>query len=327
MRSSSSESDRTYDNSWSENSSDNRRFSSSAARRRSCSERIRRWRRRHSNAATPTTRRATAALRTGCSRHMFMLFYILLSFLRINLEPAIARSCALSLLIAACGREPRPPISRAWPLMGTTLSAAAWGADSTRVARALDAARDSVDRIDSLLRKRIRIAALDSVREDVRRQSGVALPPDSVAIGYALDRAALALGPVVDSTLLSLGEQFRWIGPATRPTHRSVGVPDPDNTLRSLGAVEMWGGSVRTKSQRNAHGATVRSVTVLAATAAAADAWAAAFMVVGCDSALALAPRLAVPVARVSVVCVDSAGTRSTTDLGQRFLRPTGRVP
>src|SRR2546425_13068325 len=92
MRSSSSESDRTYDNSWSENSSDNRRFSSSAARRRSCSERIRRWRRRHSNAATPTTRRATAALRTGCSRHMFIVFYILQSFLRINLEPAIARS-------------------------------------------------------------------------------------------------------------------------------------------------------------------------------------------------------------------------------------------
>ncbi len=214
--------------------------------------------------------------------------------------------------------------------MGTTLSAAAWGAggaDSTRVAQALDAARDSVDRIASLLRKRIRIAALDSVREDVRRQSRVALPPDSMAIGYALDRAALALGPVVDSALLGLGEQFRWIGPATRSTHRSVGIPDPDNTLRSLGAVEMWGGSVRTKSQRNAHGATVRSVTVLAATAAAADAWAAAFMVVGCDSALALAPRLAVPVARVSVVCVDSAGTRSTTDLGQRFLRPTGRVP
>src|SRR6266581_2771613 len=219
MRSSSSESDRTYDNSWSENSSDSRRLSSSAARRRSCSERIRRWRRRHSNAATPARRRATAALRTGCSRHMFMLFYILLSFLRINLEPAIARSCALSLLIAACGREPRPPISRAWPLMGTTLSAAAWGAggaDSTRVAQALDAARDSVD---ALLRKRMRIAALDSVREDVRRQSGVTLPPDSVAIGYALDRAAFALGPVVDSALLGLGEQFRWIGPATRSTH------------------------------------------------------------------------------------------------------------
>jgi len=157
---------------------------------------------------------------------MFIVFYILQSFLRINLEPAIARSCALSLLIAACGREPRPPISRAWPLMGTTLSAAAWGAggaDSTRVAQALDAARDSVDRIASLLRKRIRIAALDSVREDVRRQSRVALPPDSVAIGYALDRAALALGPVVDSALLGLGEQFRWIGRATRSTHRSVG--------------------------------------------------------------------------------------------------------
>ena len=211
--------------------------------------------------------------------------------------------------------------------MGTMMSAAAWGADSTRIGQALAAARDSVDRIDSLLRKKMRIAALDSVREEVRSKSGVALPPDSVAIGYALDRAALALAPVADSALLDLGEQFRWIGPATRSTQRSVGIPDPDNTLHSLGAVEMWGGSVRTKSQRNAHGATVRSVTVLAATAAAADAWAAAFMMIGCDSALVLAPRLAVPAARVSVVCVDSAGTRSTTDLGQRFRRPIGRVP
>jgi len=175
----------------------------------------------------------------------------------------------------------------------------------------------------------MRIAALDSVREDVRSKSGVALPPDSVAIGYALDRAALALAPVVDSALLDLGEQFRWIGPPSRSTRRSVGIPDPDNTLHSLGAVEMWSGSVRTRSQRNAHGATVRSVTVLAATAAGADAWAAAFMIIGCDSALALAPRLArsTPGSRVSVVCADAAGVRSTTDLEQRFRRPTGRVP
>jgi len=213
--------------------------------------------------------------------------------------------------------------------MGTTMSAAAWGADSAAVVRALDAARDSVDRIDSLLQKRMRIAALDSVREDVRRKSGVALPPDSVAIGYALDRAALALAPVVDSALLDLGEQFRWIGPASRSTHRSVGIPDPDNTLRSLGGVEMWSGSVRTRSQRNAHGAAVRSVTVLAASAAGADAWSAAFMIIGCDSALALAPRLAQPSSgsRVSVVCADTAGVRSTTDLAQRFRRPSGRGP
>ena len=215
--------------------------------------------------------------------------------------------------------------------MGTTLSIAAWGADSAAVTRALDAARDTVDRIDSLLAKRARIAALDSIRADIRRNSGVALPPDSVANGggYALDRAALALVPRVDSALLALGEQFRWVGPASRSTHRSVGIPDPDNTLRSLGAVEMWSGSVRTRSQRNAHGATVRSVTVLAPNAAVADAWAAAFMVVGCDSALAMAPRLAGPdvLSRVSVVCVDSAGTRSTTDLGQRFRSPTGRAP
>src|SRR6266540_4840314 len=65
MRSSSSESDRTYDSSWSENSSDRRRLSSSAARRRSCSERSNRCRRRHSTPPTPSIDRKSTRLNSS----------------------------------------------------------------------------------------------------------------------------------------------------------------------------------------------------------------------------------------------------------------------
>src|SRR5204863_65177 len=82
------------------------------------------------------------------------------------------------------------------------MSAAAWGADSSRVARGLEAAYDSVDRIDSLIRRHGSIRAIDSVRREIRRRTGVALLADSIAPGYALDRALLALGDVVDSPLL-----------------------------------------------------------------------------------------------------------------------------
>src|SRR5437762_357390 len=187
MRSSSRESDRTYDSSCSEKSSDSRRFSSSPARRRSCSERRSRCRSRHNTMLTPSNSRATAIVtyssagdRSGSTSN-----YIHLSILRINL--------VLCLSLAACGTEARPGVSRVWPVMGTMMSAAAWGMDSTRVAHALDAARDSVEHVDSLRQRRIAIAAIDSLRREVRRRTGVALAADSLAPGYALDRAALAL--------------------------------------------------------------------------------------------------------------------------------------
>jgi len=212
----------------------------------------------------------------------------------------------LCLSLAACGTEARPGVSRVWPEMGTMMSAAAWGTDSVRVARALEAVRDSVDRIESLLQRHVSIAALDSVRREIRRRTGVALAVDSIAPGYALDRATPALAKVVDSALLDLGGQFVWIGSATRPTRRSVGVPDPDNTLRTLAVVELRSGSVRTQSQRNAPHGSARSVTVLAPDALSANAWAVAFLALGCERALALAQDM-------QVLCVDSAGVRWST--------------
>src|SRR6267142_5930205 len=227
MRSSSSESDRTYDSSWSEKSSESRRLSSSAARRRSDSERTRRRCKCHNTPPAPSTTTSRARNTNGCCESASMALYIQLSFLRINRNHHIALSFALSLAGTGCGAEPAPAVSRVWPAMGMMLSAAAWGADTTRVAAALSEAHDSVVRLDSLISRHARIAALDSTQRELARRTGVKVPAESLASGYALDRAVFALAPVVDSALLDLGGQYRWIGPAGRETHRSVGIPDP----------------------------------------------------------------------------------------------------
>jgi thiamine biosynthesis lipoprotein len=175
--------------------------------------------------------------------------------------------------------------------------------------------------------------ALDSSQGTVRLRPGLALDFGGIAKGYALDRAAALLAEVADSALLDLGGQFLWVGPATR---RTVGIADPDNSLTALAAVEMLGGSVSTSSQaeqpghivdprRGAPAARARSVTVLAGSAMAADAWSTAFFVLGCDSALALASRL--EGWRVSVICADATGVRWTPDLDGRVLLPASSVP
>jgi thiamine biosynthesis lipoprotein len=247
-----------------------------------------------------------------------MGIYIHLSILRINLF------LCLSLVTGACRVETRPPVARVWPAMGTMMSAAGWGLDSTRVARALAAAHDSVDRIDSLLQHRVTIAPLDSMRRDIRRRTGVALPDDSIAPGYALDRAALALGGSVDSALLDVGGQYYWVGPPAggHPTHRAVGIADPDNTLHTLAVVDLQDGSVKTASQRHAPTGSARSVTVLAADGLTANAWAAALLQVGCDRALTLAQG-----SGMHVICADSSGVRWATGLQNRVSLPAARAP
>jgi thiamine biosynthesis lipoprotein ApbE len=235
--------------------------------------------------------------------------------LRINL--------LVCLSLAACGAEARRPgMSRVWPELGTMMSVAAWGTDSARVARALDAAHDSVDHIDSLLQGHVPIAALDSVRREMRRRMGTAVIVDSIASGYALDRAALALSTAVDSALLDLGGQYLWVGPAARSTHRAVGIPDPDNTLRTLAVVDLRGGSVRTQSRRNAPRGSARSVTVLAADGLTASAWATALLPLPCDSALALIQQ-----GPPEVVCVDATEVRWSPGLEGRVGVPPKRAP
>jgi thiamine biosynthesis lipoprotein ApbE len=255
-----------------------------------------------------------------------MAIYIHLSILRINLFLCLALTGSVAGAVGACDTEARPGVARVWPALGTMMSAVGWGPDSTRVARALQAAYDSVDRVDSLIQRHVAIRAIDSVRREIRRRTGIALVSDSLAPGYALDRAMLALGHDVDSVLLDLGGQYSWRGPAGggggggRVTHRAVGVPDPDNTLRTIAVVDLQGGSVRTQSQRNAPHRAARSVTVLADDGLTANAWAAAFLALGCDRALALAQGM-------HALCADSTGVRWATGLQNRVSLPTARAP
>src|SRR6266545_740256 len=222
------------------------------------------------------------------------------------------RSFAALLILAACRGDPgNEAVSRVWPAMGTMMSVAAWGgkrgADTARLERALDQARDSIELVDSLFSGGAHLR-----RGKLRLAPGIALDSGAIAEGYALDRAALALAGAADSALLELGGQFFWV--STRPTRRIVGIADPENSLSTLAAVEMHGGSVSTVAER----APSRVVTVLAASGVAADAWSTALFPLGCDSALALAPRLSSW--RLSVVCADSAGVRWTPDLEGRVL-------
>ncbi len=222
------------------------------------------------------------------------------------------RTVLILSLAAACSDAPPPaPVSRVWPVLGTTMSAAAWGADTVRIGRALDAARDTADRT-------VPAAAVDSLRREIRRQTGIPVAADDIQEGAALDRAARVLAGVTDSALLDIGGQFLWIGP--RATKRTVGIADPANSLNALATVELRSGSVSTSSQAGERGGATVSVTVLAPSGVAADAWSTALLGLGCDSALALAPRLGAP--HVSVVCADSVRVRWTPDLDGRVLVP-----
>jgi ApbE family len=216
----------------------------------------------------------------------------------------VMKTVLLLIAAAACAAEPAvPPVARVWPALGTTMSAAAWGADTIAIGRALDAVRDTVARAGTA-------PGLDSLLREIRLKTGAAVAATTVAEGDVLDRAALTLGGVADSALLDLGGQYRWLGP--RDTHRVVGIADPANSLNTIATVEMRGGSVRTLSRE---GGTL-SVTVLAPSGVTADAWSAALLGLGCERALALGPQLRA--ANVSIVCGDSGRVHWSPDLEGR---------
>lgn len=194
--------------------------------------------------------------------------------------------------------------------MGTVVSLAAWAKDSVALRTAAEQVRDSM-RSSRASRDELR-QAWAAEREDLR------LRPQwsDVMDGYALDRAVAALAAVADSALFDLGGLFLWIGP---PTKRPVGIADPDNALNVLAHVELRTGSLSTVVGER------RSVTALAPDAFTASSWASALFSLGCDRALALAPRL--ERRRVSVVCADSAGVRWTPDLQNRVLLQAARAP
>src|SRR6266487_3300185 len=142
-----------------------------------------------------------------------------------------ARLGLLVSVVATCGGDSDDTaVSRVWPAMGTVMSVAAWGADTTRLLGVLDRVRDALDSLGD-----------GSLPGTVRLAPGIAVDSSKVVEGYALDRAAVVLTGVADSALLDLGGQFFWV--AARPTRRMVGIADPENSLRSLAAVEMQSGS------------------------------------------------------------------------------------
>jgi thiamine biosynthesis lipoprotein len=226
----------------------------------------------------------------------------------------VSRAVGAAALVAAlaCGSDSgTPSLARVQEVRGAALSAAVWGegTDSAALSSALDAAFDSVRRLDSA-----------PPWNEVLQKAGAAgagLAPDSAGLsaGYALDRGGLALAAVVDSALLDWNGHFVWISRGGRPTRRMVGIADPLHSLNTVAAVEMQGGSVRTTADR----APARSLTVVAASGAAAGAWARPVWELGCDRALAPG---AVPEG-VSVVCVDSAGVGWTAELDGRVVQPT----
>jgi FAD:protein FMN transferase len=169
----------------------------------------------------------------------------------------------------------------------------------------------------------------DRARRTVRLEPGLTLDFGGIAKGYALDRAALPLAGEADSGVLDFGGQLlivrRSAGPAVR---RAVGIVDPADRERVIAIIEVDSGSVSTSSQAERPGHIVdprtgapatraRSVTVVAPSGIAADAWSTGFFVLGCDSALALAPAL-----RVHVVCLDRS-VRWSAGLDGRVALPT----
>ena len=170
----------------------------------------------------------------------------------------------------------------------------------------------------------------DSTRGTVALRRGMALDFGGIAEGYALDRALLPFRGVADSAVLDLGGQYLVMTTATVPgakgSGRQVGVVDPDNTLSAIARIEIppgtWSLSTSSLVERPDHivdprsgkpAARARVVTTAARDGITADAWSTAFFVLGCDSALALAPQLD----GVGVLCVDDR-VRWSADLEGR---------
>jgi len=190
------------------------------------------------------------------------------------------------------------------------------------VLRALELARASGGAFDPTA-KNFRALSVDTVRHTITLAGGLHLDLAEVGRGYALDRALAALHGVADSAVISSGGQYLihsdWSGA------RVVGIVDPNHTLAPLAILTIpagtWAVSTMSVAEagdelldpRTGKPATrTRVVAAMAPNAATAGGWSLAFYVVGCDSALALAPRV-----HTSLVCVDD-DVRWSSDLAGR---------
>lgn len=272
----------------------------------------------------------------------------------------------LGAAVLAChGRTPY--VARVREANGLLFSVAAWGPDSTRLERGVQAALDSAAAVMAMLStfgerpgaqsvtpefaqlvlraallarasggafdptgRHYRGLAVDTARRTVSVQPGLHLDLGEFGRGYALDRALLALRGAADSAVLSSGGQYLihadWSGA------RVVGIVDPDNSGHPLARLTVPAGTWAVSMMSVAEArdevtdprtgkpvARTRVVAAMAPTAADAGGWSAAFYVVGCDSALALAPQV-----NTSVICDDGA-VRWTADLEGRVTRDSLR--
>jgi thiamine biosynthesis lipoprotein len=189
---------------------------------------------------------------------------------------------------------------------------------------ALSVARASAGAFDPT-GKDFRGVQLDSVGGTVQLRAGLTIDLGGVAPGHALDRALLALRGVADSAVLGIGGLLLVVtGGSPAGPGRNVGIPDPDNTLQTLAQLRLPSGTwaIGTASladvdpiqdPRSGQPAVrARSVTTVAKGGLLAQVWSRAFFVLGCDSALALAPRVG-----VGLLCIDQR-TRWSADLDGR---------
>jgi thiamine biosynthesis lipoprotein len=197
--------------------------------------------------------------------------------------------------------------------------------------RALDLARASGGAFDPTGRD-FRGLSVDTAHHTVTLRRGLRLDLGALGRGYALDRALLALRGAADSAVLGSGGLYLIMTArsAERAGGRVVGIVDPDNTLRPLARLTVQPGiwSVSTMSLAEARDAVLdprtgspaaraRVVAAVAPSAAMAGGWSSAFYVMGCDSALALAPRVG-----ASVLCADGQ-LRWSADLNGRVAPAT----
>jgi len=126
--------------------------------------------------------------------------------------------------------------------------------------------------------------------------------------GYAPTVARGIVLATASTGAAAIGETS--IGPATR---RTVGIPDPANSLRLRAAVEWRSGSIST----SARGPGPSPCSPLTDSRRGVVG---ALVALSCDSVLVLGREM-------SVVCADSARVRWTTSLQNRVSLPVARAP
>ena len=246
--------------------------------------------------------------------------------------------CCVTML--GCGRHHTPYRAGVREANGVVISVAAWGPDSARLDHAVAAALDSAAAALAMLKDAVspEFERLALRANALARASGGAYGPTGdrhtdlgeLGRGFVLDRALAVLHGAADSAVISSGGQYLihsdWSGA------RVIGIVDPDNTLETLARLIVppgtWAVSLRSVAEardelrdpRTGKPATrTRVVAAMAPSAADAGGWSMAFYVVGCDSALVLAPRV-----HASVICADG-DVRWTSDLDGRVTRDSMR--